>query len=116
MRGNVWEESEELSRLPRVGDEENYIILVRVSVPPQVLLEDGSGRTFRISPRSPCRASAACMKLHAIPKLFIVATIFRPTNPLLPTPHIMSFPPVSTARDMASTLRNSPSCATESDS
>lgn len=71
-------------------------------------------RTFRISPRSPCIASAACMNEHAMPRLFIVATIFRPTRPLLPTPHIMSLPPASFTRVIISTLRTSASCAAAS--
>lgn len=59
-------------------------------------------------------ASAACMNEQAMPRLFIVATIFRPTRPLLPTPHMMSFPPASLTCVMTSTLRTSPSCAAAS--
>jgi len=71
--------------------------------------------TFLMSPRSPWSASAACMKELAIPRLFIVATIFRPTSPLLPTPHIMSLPPASLTFVTTSTAFKSPSWATGSD-
>jgi hypothetical protein len=114
LRGDMRKEGEELGGLARVGDEENRVILMAVS---KRLKAQGMGQalqTFRMSPRSPCNASAACMKLHAIPKLFIVATVFLPTSPLLPTPHTISLPPASLALTMVSTLRRSPSCATES--
>jgi len=51
-----------------------------------------------------------------MPRLFIVATILRPTKPLLPTPHIMSLPPVWLVFVMTSTAWRRPSRATWSDS
>ena len=69
-----------------------------------------------MSPRSPCSASAACIKELAIPRLFMVATILRPTKPLFPTPHIMSLPPVWLTFVKTSTARRRPSRTTWSDS
>jgi hypothetical protein len=112
----VREKSEEFGRLAGVGYEEDGIVLILVSTPSCAAWDEKISHTFRISPRSPCSASAACMKLHAMPRLFIVATIFRPTSPLLPTPHIMSLPPLSVTLAMVSTPRSNPSCASESDS
>jgi hypothetical protein len=51
-----------------------------------------------------------------MPRLFIVATILRPTRPLLPTPHIISLPPASFDVFMTSTACSRPSRAIWSDS
>lgn len=68
-----------------------------------------------MSPRSPCRASVGCKKVHGIPKLFMLATVFLPTSPLLPTPQMSSLPPASLMFLMYSTARTRPSRAIGSD-
>jgi hypothetical protein len=50
-----------------------------------------------------------------MPRLFMVATVLRPTRPLLPTPHIISLAPASFDVLMTSTARNKPCCAVWSD-
>lgn len=50
-----------------------------------------------------------------MPRLFMVATILRPTSPLLPTPHIINLPPASVISVRTSTARSRPSRATWSD-
>lgn len=109
------EEGHELCCLARVGYEHDCVVLFPVSIG-LVAQALESRLTFLMSPRSPCSASAACMKELAIPRLFMVATILRPTSPLFPTPHIMSLPPVWLTFVRTSTARRRPSRATWSDS
>ena len=47
--------------------------------------------SFAIIPRSPCEASLAEMQKDGVPTDARVAAIFDAINPLLPTPHKITF-------------------------
>ena len=104
------EKVDQFGGLAAVRDEEQDVVLD--SVVSMLCRESEKDEpTSRMSPRSPWAASAACMKLAAMLKLFSVATVFLPTRPLLPTPQTITFPPSAWDLVMHSTAPRSPSLA-----
>ena len=84
----MWEQVQELGCLAAVGDEEQCVVLElgvsllyhspgRLSFLVEVICKEKT-LTSRMSPKSPCAASQACIKLAATPMDLHVATSFCP--------------------------------------